>query len=246
MFLKLKPLLYSLIFLLGLEAIVFWHDNVLAIIFVLLIISLYQGRVIGGRWKFSVLPVLFVLSSVSLLYLVTIRFEQQIFIFLSTAMYYLSLFGAYRLKKYSEDQTAKGMIMAASASTIFFTYAGAYGIYLNFLIPLYILLLFYSVVTLLVSYQYFSTIGEIPKKIVWIYSFVLTLSMIEIIWALNFWPFGYLTTGVIALILYYVLWDIIRSHFSNILSKKRMVFNLIFFSAIISLVLATSKWFPVI
>jgi hypothetical protein len=183
---------------------------------------------------------------VSLLYLITIRFEQQIFIFLAGAMYYLSLFGAYRLKKYDGDKTAKGMIMAASVSTIFFIYAGAYGIYLNFLIPLYFLLLFYLVVTLLVSYQCFSTIKEISKKIVWIYSFVLTLSMLEIMWALNFWPFGYLTTGVIALVFYYILWDIIQSYFSNILNRKKMVFNLIFFSIIISLVLITSKWFPII
>ena len=163
--------------MIGLESIVFWHDNVLVIICIMLIISFYQGRIIGGGWKFAILPVLFVLSSVSLLYLITIRFEQQIFIFLAGVMYYLSLFGAYRLKKYDGDKTAKGMIMAASVSTIFFIYAGAYGIYLNFLIPLYFLLLFYLAVTLLVSYQCFSVSKETPKKNVWIYSFVLTLTM---------------------------------------------------------------------
>lgn len=246
MFLKLQPLLYTAVFLLGLELIVVRHDNVFIIVFFLLAISTYQGRKIGGKWKFSVLPVFFVFSSVALLYLVTIKFEQQVFILLAGAMYYLSLFGAYRLKKYDKDQTAKGMNMAATVSTIFFTYAGAYGIYLNFLIPLYVLMIFYSVVTLLVSYQYFSIIKKKPKKVVWTYSFVLTLAMMEIVWALNFWPFGYLTTGVVALILYYILWDLIQSYFLNILSKRRVVANLIFFSIIISLVLITSKWLPVI
>lgn len=228
-----------------------FHKYVLIILFFLFIIALYQGKAIGRKWKFSVLPVFFTLSSAALLYLVTIRFEQQIFILLASSMYYLSLMGAYRLTRYGGDLTARGMIMAATASTIFFTYAGAYGLYLNFLVPLYILMLAYLLVTLLVSYQYFSIIHpptdeKKSNKIVWVYSFILALAMAEIAWTVNFWPFGYLTTGIVALILYYVLWDLIQSHFLNLLSKQRVVANLIFLSVLIFIVLATSKWIPVI
>ncbi len=233
-------------FLLGLEFIVLEHKNVLVIVFFLFLMSIYQGKKVGKKWKFSVLPAFFTLSSVALLYLITLGYEQQAFIALTVSMYYLSLFGAYRLSKYKGDQTARGMIMSATVSTIFFTYAGAYGLYLNFLVPLFFLMLVYMVVTLLVSYQYFSILENKKKRIIWVYSFVLALSMTEIVWAINFWPFGYLTTGVIALILYYVLWDIIQSHFLNILNKKRVVANLILFSFLIVLVLMSSKWIPVI
>ena len=260
MFLKLRPLLYSLVFLTGLELIVLYHRHVLILVFFLLLISLYQGKSVGHRWKFSILPAFFTLSSVALLYLVTMHYEQQIFIFLTSFMYYLSLFGAYRLNLYSGDQTARGMNMAATASTIFFAYAGAYGLYLNFLVPLWMLMLTYLVTTLLVSYQYFSIIhpqsnsfiqkNSVSKKdsgsMIWVYSFLLALVMAEIIWTINFWPFGYLTAGAVALILYYVLWDIVQSHFLNLLSKKRVVANLIFFSFIIFMILITTKWIPVI
>lgn len=270
MFLKLKPLLFSLIFLAGLEAIALLRDYVLFVVLFLFLISIYQGRAIGQKWKFSVLPAFFTLSSVALLYLITLIYEEQIFIFLAFSLYYLSLLGAYRLGNYEKDKTARAMNMAATAATVFFTYAGIYGLYLNFAVPLYFLMLVYLVVTLLVSYQYFSIIyphnnsteninialnknnvigAEINKenkKIVWTYSFILALVMAELVWTINFWPFGYLTSGVIALILYYVLWDMVQAHFLNLLSKKRVAANLIFFSLIISLVLLSSKWIPVI
>lgn len=246
MFLKLRPLICSLFFIAGLEAIVFFPEYVLFIVFFLFLFSLYQGKRIGKGWNFSVLPVFFTLSSVALLYLVTLIYEQQTFIILASIMYYLSLLGAYRLSRYENDQTARGMNMAATAATIFFTYAGAYGVYLNFLVPLYWLMAVYLVVTLLVSYQYFYIIKKTDKSLVWIYSFILALAMSEIIWTMNFWPFGYLTTGVIALILYYVLWDLIQSHFLNLLSKKRVVVNIILFSFVIGLILLSSKWIPVI
>lgn len=246
MFLRFRPLFYSLIFLVGLETIVLWRSHVAIIIFFLLFFSIYQGKSVGKKWKFSVLPAFFTLSSAALLYLITLSYEKQIFILLAACMYYLALFGAYRLNEYALDQTARGMNMAATVSTIFFTYTAAYGLYLNFLVPLWVLMTVYLMITLLVSYQHFSIIKEDDKWIVWVYSFILALVMTEMVWTINFWPFGYLTSGTIALILYYVLWDLIQSYFLNLLSRRRVVANMIFFSVIIALVLLSSKWIPVI
>jgi len=246
MFLKSRPLLFSLVFFASLEIIVIKAHFVFLIAIFLFLMSLYEGRKIGGRWLFSVLPVFFVLSSVALLYLIGLAYEQQIFIVLASIMYYFSLFSAYRLGRYSGDQTAKGMNMAAAFATIFFTYSGVYGLYLNFLVPLYYLMLAYLLVTLLVSFQYFAIIKKNQRKLVWIYSFLLALIMTEIVWTMNFWPFGYLTTGVIALILYYVLWDLTQSYFLNLLSHKRVVANVVFFSVLVVMVLLTAKWIPVL
>ena len=245
MFLKLQPIFYSLIFFGGLEAIILKPDLIRYILLILLILAFFQGKKVGGQWFFSILPVFFTLSSLALLYLISILIEQQIFIVLVTLMYYLSLLSAYRLGQYAGDQTAKGMNMAASSATIFFTYASAYGLYLNFDVPLYWLMLVYLLVTLLVSFQYFSIIENDSKK-VWTFSFLLALLMVEIVWAINYWPFGYLTTGVIALILYYILWDLVQSYFLNLLSRKRVTANMIFFSFLIIMVLLSAKWTPVI
>lgn len=226
--------------------ILFKPGSVIPILVFLSLVSAYGGRKVGGKWFFAVLPVFFTLSSTALLYLITLGFEQQIFIALASAMYYLSMLGAYRLGIYAGDKTAKGMNMAAMATTIFFSYAGAYGLYLNFLVPLHYLMLAYLIVTLLVSYQYFLIIKSDGRKIVWTYSFLLALIMSEVVWTMNFWPFGYLTSGVIALILYYVLWDLAQSYFLGLLSKKRVVANMVFFSTMIILVLLSAKWLPVV
>lgn len=249
MFLKLRPFFYSLLFLIGLEFIVIIHYSsklILATIIVLLFFSLWEGKQLGKKWKFSILPIFFTLSSASLLYLITLNYERQIFIVLASAMNYLAVFGAYRLGKYEKDQTAKGMNMAATSATIFFTYASTYGLYLNFLVPLYILMLGYFLITFFISYQYFSIIKNNVEKTALLYSVLLGLSMAEIAWVINFWPFGYLTTGVIALILYYVLWSIVQSYFLALLSQKRTMINIAFFSLLIIIVLLTSKWIPVV
>lgn len=245
MFLKLRPLLYSIVFFFGLELTIFASDWLLHITILLLILAMYEGKKIGQNWRYSILPVFFTIFSIALLQLISMIFEEQIFIFLVSIMYYLALFGTYRLGKYESDKTARGMIMASTSAAIFFAYAGAYGLYLNFLVPLYALMLTYLAVTFFVSYQYFSIIEKNKSKVK-VYSFLLALFMVEIIWSMNFWPFGYLTTGVIALILYYVLWDLTQSYFLNLLSRKRVVANMVFFSVIISIVLLSSKWIPVI
>jgi len=232
--------------LLGLEAMVSRPDFVLGASLILLLISFFEGKKIGGKWIFVILPVFFTLSSIVLLYLITLPYEQQAFIFISSLMYYLSLFGAFRLGSYDGDKTARAMNMAAASATIFFMFSGAYGIYLNFLIPVHYLMLVYLISTLLISYQYFAIIKKDGRSTIWIYSFLLSLIMVELIWTMNFWPFGYLTTGVIALTLYYIFWDLVQSHFLNLLSRKRVVANMVVFSILITLVLISSKWFPII
>jgi hypothetical protein len=250
MFLKLRPFFYSFLFFCFLEVISCVHNSsnqVFFFSFLLLLFSLREGKIIGKKWRFSVLPILFTLSSIALLYLIGIFYERQIFIFLASVMHYLAVFGAYRLGNYENDQTARGMNMAATSTTIFFAYAGAYGLYLNFLVPLGILMLAYFFITLFVSFQYFSIIvkkGE--RNMAWLYSFVLGLSMAELAWVINFWPFGYLTAGVIALILYYMLWDIVQSYFLGILNQKRVLVGALFFSCLIVIILLTSKWTPAV
>lgn len=245
MFIKFRLALSGLIYFLSLELIIFSPSLTVIVLIFSAVISFLENKKISKKWKFSILPVIFVVFSIALLKLVTIQYEQQIFAILSAGMYYLLSLGNYRLGLYSGDQTARGMIMAATTATVFFVFASAYGLYLNFFVPLFVLMLVCLVATFFVSYHYFSIIEEKWKKIT-LYSFILALIMAEIIWTMNFWPFGYLTTGVVALILYYVLWDLTQSYFLKLLSRKRVVANVIFFSIMICVVLLSAKWIPVI
>lgn len=245
MFYKFTLVLTGLIYFFGLELVAFKISWLPVVLFFLIILVLFESKKLGRTWKFSILPIFFVISSIALLSLITLLYEQQLFTVLATGMFYLLILGIYRLGLYEGDKTAKGMIVAATSSTAFFSFAAFYGLYLNFLVPLYVLMLAYLVTTFLISYQYFSLIEKEQGK-VFLYSFVLALIMGEIIWTMNFWPFGYLTTGVVALILYYVLWDLTQSYFLNLLSRRRVVANMMFFCAMIAVVLLSAKWIPVI
>lgn len=244
MLFKLRPFILSLLFVIGLEFVVLKSIYVFLALVILVMLAIFAGRKIGGKWFFSSLPAIFTISSTGLLYLISTAIEKQIFIFFAFLFFYLILLGSARLREYNRDQTARGMIMAATAATIFFGFSSSYGLYLNFLVPLWVLMLTYFAITILISFQYFSIIQDNRPRI-WTYSLLLSLVMTELIWAMNFWPFGYLTTGVIALILYYVLWDLTQSYFLNLLSRRRVVANMTFFSLIVVMVLLSAKWLPI-
>jgi len=244
MFFYFPAFFCALAFLAGLEVIIYQPKLVIFAVIILVLISLWESKKIGRRWLFSIIPTISSISSITLLYFIDIFSEKQLFVFLSAFFYYLSLLGAYRLRNYLKDQTATGLIMASATATVFFFYAASYGIYLNFVVSLWILILAYFSVAFLVSFQYFQIIKNDNKKSALIYSFLLGMVMAEIAWMISFWPFGYLTTGIIALIFYYALWDFIRSYFLNFLSKKRVVANTILFSSLIILILISSKWLP--
>ena len=199
----------------------------------------------SGRIVMTPMPVMFVLSSFSLLYLIESSSGQHLLSALSAAIYYFMQISLYRLKVYGKDQTARGIIAAATVTTIFLSYAAAYGFYLNFAIPLGFLMVFLMLVTTLITFQYFWLVKR-KKQIVLNYSLVLGLVMAEIIWVVNFWPFGYLTTAAVTLIFYYVFWDMVHCHFLERLSQKRVVANMIFFGILAALLLASSQWLPVV
>lgn len=244
MFLRLQPLLYSLLFLAGLEMVVLRPDFTVYLMIVLVILSALAVLIRTKRWMSVILPVTLSFFSIAVLYFVTIPLEKQLFILVSSIFYYLLFLGTIRLLGYAKDKTAEGMLMASSFASLLFAYFSIYGFYLNFLVSVQYLMLAFFIVTFLVSYQYFKIIeGDKEKKTIF-YSFILAFIMSELVWPLNFWPFGYLTTGVVALILYYVIWEITRSHFLDQLNRKKVVFNMVLFSFLIVMVLVSSKWMP--
>lgn len=258
MFFHSKVFIYSLLFLIlskysisqsGSEILLGLFENhfisgILLIIFIGFIF--FQiGKSISGKISMTPIPIFFVLSSFGLLYFTNSQKQQNILIVLCFLAYYFMNIAFYRLKLYAKDKTAIGIIGAAMITTAFLFYSAIYGFYLNFAVSLWILMIIFALITFFITFQYLNIINK-NKKEVFKYSLILAFIMLEIVWVINFWPFGYLTTGVIALIFYYVLWDIVVGHFLKELSKKRILVNIIFFGIMIVLILATSRWLPLI
>ncbi len=258
MFFHVRIFLYSLIFLGVLEFVsidfisselAFLSDKSIfftVLIFLGLLVYFYQvSKKISRNSNMTLIPVLFVVGSFGLLYFIQTHWQQNCFIVICTFVYYLIHLAIYRLRSCKKDQTALGVMSAGSIATIFLLYSVAYGIYLNFAISLWFLMATIMVITTLISFQYLLFVCE-NKMLVLSYGLILGFIMTEIFWVLSFWPFGYLTTSVAGLVLYFVFWDIIQCHFLQKLSKRRIVANMVFLGIIVMMVLSSTRWFPAV
>lgn len=238
---------WSVIFAFGLEAIagnpisLSWGWYLFSILS-LVIISLVASRRITKRYTDAFLPGLLSFVAPMLLSLIDNSTERQVFIALSTLMYYFSLLGIYRLRHVPADKTAKAFLYSATMAAMFFFYAGVYGFYLNFSFPLWGLMLIYFLGTALTSYETFLGVEQQERGRMRLYSVLLGLVMGEMAWVMSFWPFGYLTTGAVDLIFFFVVWDIALDGFRQRLSLKKAVIRILFFSVLIALLLASTPW----
>ena len=203
------------------------------------------AKAIVKRWKFVVLPVILVPGSVLLLSLVDSPVQMRLLILFSALVFYLTVLAGWRLEKYGRDETAKAMYNIATVTALFCWYAASYGWYLNIPVPIWGLMLVFSVVTFFVSMVSFSVNSIEPAKRL-IYSVFLALLITQAIWVQNFWPFGYLTTSVITLIIYYVSWSIILGYFRKNASFRAILFDLAFLFGAVLLLLLSTKWYPVV
>jgi len=238
---------WSVIFALGLEVIadnpIFpsWSWYFFSIL-PLVIISLVASRRITKRYTDAFVPGLLSFVAPTLLSLIDHPAERQVFVVLSAVMYYFALLGIYRLRHAPEDKTAKSFLYSAAMAAMFFFYAGVYGFYLNFSFPLWGLMLIYFLGTALTSYETFLGVENQERRRMRLYSVLLGLIMGEMAWVMSFWPFGYLTTGVMALIFFFVIWDIALDGFRKKLSLKKAVARILFFFILIAGLLFSTPW----
>jgi len=243
-FLYIPAIFQAVLFAVVLKAIAFYGGLFWLLLIVFLAISLIGFRIISGKWLLWYSVALFVLSVWTIFHLIDYVVERDIFIVLSSVIYYFFLFAGYKLGKNSKDEDARGIIAMVLMATIFLFFSATYGIYLNFEVSSWWLMLFYFINISIVSYRYFAIIERRNRRLVLIYSLVLGFCMLEMGWVVNFWPFGYLTSGSILLMFYYILWDLAQNYFSKNLSRKTVLINLFLFILISGMVLYSSRWLP--
>lgn len=240
-------LFWSLIFFVALELVslnpIFaswqWY---LTSILPLVLLSLVASRRLTERFSDAFLPGLLSVSSPMLLSLIDSSSQRQVFVVLSALMYYCALLGNYRLRHAPTDKTGEAFLNSSAMAAMFFFYAGLYGFYLNFSFPLWGLMLLYFLGTALTSYETFMTVDKKEQKRVILYSALLGLIMGEMAWVMSLWPFGYLTTGVLGSICFFILWDTSFDAFRESLSLRKATLRILFFLILILLLLISSPW----
>lgn len=218
-----------------------WNWYLLSI-FPLVLISLVASRRLTERFSDAFLPILLSLSSPILLSLIDSPSQRQVFVVLCAVMYYFALLGNYRLRHAPTDKTGEAFLNASAMAAIFLYYTGLYGFYLNFSFPLWGLMLLYFVGTTFTSYETFITVDKKERERVLLYSVLSGLIMGEMVWVMSLWPFGYLTTGAIGTILYFIVWDISFDAFRQTLSLRKATVRILFFLALILLLFLSSPW----
>ena len=240
-------LFWSVTFLIGLEIValnplfISWQWYLFSI-GSLVIVSLLATRRLTGTTSDAFVPILLSFASPTLLSLIDNPPERQVFIVLSACMYYGALLGNYRLHHAPADKTAEAFLNSSAMAAMFFFYAGLYGFYLNFAFPLWGLMLLYAIGTALTSYETFITVDKRERNRVVLYSALLGLIMGEMAWVMSLWPFGYLTTGALGAILFFLVWDIAFDAFRETLSLRKALVRILFFLGLIILLLTSSPW----
>ncbi|MDP2837904.1 MAG: hypothetical protein Q8O53_01330 [Candidatus Moranbacteria bacterium] len=247
MILHFSVFFWSFIFFVGLVLVsqnpisASWSWYVLSVA-PLILVSLTASRRLTERFSDAVLPMLLSVSSPMLLSLIDNSRERWVFVILSALMYYCALLGNYRLRHAPTDKTGEAFLNAAAMAAMFFFYAGLYGFYLNFSFPLWGLMLLYFFGTALTSYETFMGVDQKERTRVLLYSALLGLIMGEMVWVMSLWPFGYLTTGAIGAILFFIVWDISFDAFRKTLSLRKATPRIFFFLVLIFLLLFSSPW----
>ena len=229
------------LFIAALEAIAFFASQQDFVWFFVVIAgaltaSFFAVQLIGGRLLYVPVLILLTLSTIALFYFIDTQMQQQVFIMLSGIVYTSTLYGVARMRDNFRDILGQSLYIVATMIAVFCAFTAIYGIYLNFTIPLWVLMLAYLLVTHAASYPYFYIISG-NKNQATLYSGIVAFAMTQLAWAMHFWPFGYLTTGVIGLMFYYILWDFTQSHLMGIISKQRVITNILTFAFLITLLL---------
>lgn len=208
---------------------------------------LWVSRRFGGTLVSAIIPTFFSLSTIVLLFFISSPHQRHIFIVLASIVFYVSILGIYRLRHYSKDSTARSMVALVSMTTLFFFFSALYGVFLNFRnFTEVALMISYGVGTFLVGLQVFSRFFPEQPKRFWFFALFLSLCAAEIGWVASFWPFGYLTAGVLVLILLSIPWDMITRFSSGSVSGRRVATSLAFLFFLLSMVLLSSVWLPVV
>lgn len=216
-----------------------WYSFSL-LVFVML--SMAASRKLTGKWYPAFLPGVVAFSTLLLISLIDVAFEQQVFIWVATILFYASLLGIYRLKLIPTDETARALLKTAALASLFFTYAAAYGLYLNYDVPLALLMFVFFLATSIVAFQTWYWAGRDDSREVLLTSLALGMVMGELIWVIHFWPFSYLTVGSAMLIFFFLLWRLVLDLLRNDLVWKRLLVQGIILAILLVLLLATSPW----
>lgn len=241
MFIYIKPLIYSLLMVFGLEILVIYLDYSAWILFVLFVINLIASWQVSKRFKIPYLPSLFVVGSAVLLFFVDPGMLRHIYITSAGAVYYLIL---YSINLFNENKKSEFVIKInyiTSLITLFLWLSGIMALYLNSIFGVWTILGGVFFIAYLISYQLLKRTLQTKIKY-FLVSFVLAYCVSVIAWACLFLPFSYLTLSAIIFASYFIIVNYFIQNKNQKLTKLSFTFDVLIFVLAVLAVLYTAKW----
>lgn len=200
-------------------------------------------RLIWMRWSLrgDTLIFFFGVSSWTLLFFIDAVWQQHLFAMLSGGLFFWMLWGYRRWRGGLLAGMTKSALSAITIATAFLFFSVLMGTLINYAFPVWAFVLILSVGAYLLTHQYLAGISEERGRIEW-YSVAVGVFFAELGWIVQFWSFGYLTTGVILLILYYALWDMLGSYTEGTFTRSRAWGDVSLFVVLVGLVLLSTPW----
>ena len=247
MFFHFTLVLWSLSYLLSLELLALnpvltdWSGYGFSLIFVSAIALLAVYRTTKKITGVPI-PLLFSLATPTLLFLIDNKTNQHIFVFISSIAFYSLLLGLYRLRFAPTDETARAFMHAGGIASLFLFYAACYGLYLNFDIALWMLMITFCVSTFGVAYQMFRVVDGNAEKEMKIAAAFLALVMAEAAWIASMWPFGYLTVAALLTIVFFFPWEGLIFSFTGRFKERTIFLRALSLLSLATLLLLSSPW----
>ncbi len=241
LFIFITPLLNFLLF----EAFFFRADLFYAALIISNLLILVAVRRITGKkitsgefWSFSILPLLFSSSLGIYSLLVVSHVIIQLLFVLNLGFTFFYLKNIYRGEQpdFLENISSYGNLL-----TVFFIFAGIYGLEEFQGWPIWILILGLAALLVIVVYQILWA-NRIKAQNILAYIFLITLLLVQLAWAIYYLPFNYNTLGLIATIFFYLIIGFIKLSLADKLTRRNLKLYLGSGIVFLLLVFLTAKW----
>lgn len=230
------------LFLAILEFSVFFPEwYIFSLVALLMLLVSIRPLVFRGSSRGNVLLFFFGIFSWALLLFIDDMVRQHIFSVISGSLLFWMLWGYRRWHEGPLVGMTKSILSAITIASVFLFFSVLIGILINYSVPIWSFMGFMGFGAYILTHQYLSGIAR-DNVHVKMYSVAVGIFFVELGWMTQFWPFGYLTTGVILLILYYVLWDVLSSYTEGVFTRSRAWGDVTVLIVLVSMVLLTTPW----
>jgi len=253
MYNRLLPLLAPFVVLIGLETLLVNHQLIYGVVLIVNIVMVWviwrltkSSSVNKEWWHFSIMPVVYFSSVV--MYTTLLRLEDvyliQILYFISaTILYFYFRFCYYYLLRpiAYKVSSIENLSSYANFISFYFIAASLYGFQAFLKMSSWPLLAGLATACILMIYQLFWA-SKISFKASATYIFVISACLLELAWALSFWPLNYHVVGLSLAIGYYILANLSRFSLIGQMDSQKIKYNLWFAGLSLLMLWLTARW----